>query len=155
MGEYGEKCKEKAKVGKEEYFEEMLEELRKHGIISTNELKKDLVKLVTSNKRKFKQIFYHDMLRSNTEEIEQFNRFELLNRLSRKQRKKLKGIKLWRWEYRENSNFKCIFAVTTVNNSNISILLCAFNEDWDKKKGNDNYEENINRAISILSQWLS
>lgn len=56
-----------------------------------------------------------------------------------------------RYEYRYSSNLKCIFIVKKVNNNEV-ILLCAFNEDGDKQKGNDSYKTNIKRAIRIFER---
>ena len=39
--------------------------------------------------------------------------------------------------------------------SDIPILLCAFNEDETKKKGNDSYAYNIERANEIIKRISS
>ena len=38
------------------------------------------------------------------------------------------------------------------NDDESRILLNAFNEDWNKTKGNDSYKENIKRAIRIYDK---
>ena len=75
--------------------------------------------------------------------------------LTKKQKIAIEGSILWRYEYRNTSNLKCIFIVKKENNSDIPILLCAFNEDETKKKGNDSYAYNIERAIEIIKRISS
>lgn len=42
--------------------------------------------------------------------------------------------------------------VIDVNNNNETRLLCAFNEDGDKKTGKNSYNFNIERAIKIYEE---
>lgn len=124
---------------------EMLKLLARNYIFATNSFKRDITKLVTTNVEKFVEIFTRDIRRKN---FDDYNKYELLN-LSPKQKKKIDGKKLYRYEYRENSNLKCIYTIEDENNIKRVILLCAFNEDGDKKKGKNSYNDNINRAIGI------
>lgn len=124
---------------------EMLKLLARNYIFATNSFKRDITKLVTTNVEKFVKIFARDIRRKN---FDDYNKYELLN-LSPKQKKKIDGKKLYRYEYRENSNLKCIYTIEDENNIKRVILLCAFNEDGDKKKGKNSYNDNINRAIGI------
>lgn len=110
----------------------LLKELQRHGIYSTKEITKDLQKLVNTDIESFAEAFYKDFIRKD---FENYNKFEKLRHLTSKQKKKLKGNFLRRYEYRNTSNSRCIFIVCMENNNNIPILLCAFNEDGDKKTG--------------------
>lgn len=130
---------------KENAIIEMLKLLEKNNIFSTQEFKKDILKLVNTNTNKFIKIFYKDIRRKN---FEDYNRFEVLQ-LSNKQKRLLNGKNLYRYEYRENSNLKCIYIIETENNMEEIILLSAFNEDGDKKRGKNLYNDNIERAIRI------
>ena len=56
---------------------------------------------------------------------------------------------MYRYEYRKNSNLRCIYMINNENNMNEIVLLCAFNEDGDKRKGRNSYKDNIERAIRI------
>ncbi len=130
---------------------EMLKLLSINNIYSSTEFEKDLVKLVNSNVKKFIKIFSRDLRRRN---FEDFNRFELLN-LDKKQHNKLEGNSLYRYEYRNTSNLRCIYTIINENNIDKIILLCAFNEDGDKKKGKNSYKDNIERAIRIYLNIFS
>ena len=110
---------------------EMLRLLSRNNIYSTPEFEKDLVKLVTTNIKKFIKNFSRDIRRKN---FEQFNRFERL-KLTKNQRKILNGNDLYRYEYRNDSNLRCIYVINNDNNNKEIILLSAFNEDGDKEKG--------------------
>lgn len=124
---------------------EMLRLLRKNGIYSTKKFEKDLVKLVKTNIKKFVENFSKDIRRRN---LEEYNKSEMLG-IDKKQKIRLDGNNLYRYEYREDSNLKCIYMVNNENNKRELILLCAFNEDGDKKKGQSSYNDNIDRAIRI------
>ena len=124
---------------------EMLRLLSRNNIYSTPEFERDLVKLVTTNIKKFIKNFSRDIRRKS---FEQFNRFEKL-KLTKKQREILNGNDLYRYEYRNDSNLRCIYVINNDNNNQEVILLCAFNEDGDKDKGKKSYKDNINRAIRI------
>lgn len=128
-------------------IETMLKLLTINNIYSTEEFKKDLLKLVNTNVKKFVKNFYRDIRRRN---IEQYNRFEKL-KLTKKQKEILEGNDLYRYEYRNDSNLRCIYIINNDNNSNDdkTILLNAFNEDGDKFKGKKSYKDNIDRAIRI------
>ena len=130
---------------KENAIIEMLKLLEKNNIFSTQEFKKDILKLVNTNTNKFIKNFYRDIRRKN---FEDYNRFEVLQ-ISNKQKRLLNGKNLYRYEYRENSNLKCIYIIETENNMEEIILLSAFNEDGDKKRGKNSYNDNIERAIRI------
>ena len=124
---------------------EMLLLLKKNNIFSTDEFEKDLEKLITTNVGSFIKNFWRDIRRKN---FEDFNRYEKL-KLTKKQKEKISGKDLYRYEYRKNSNLKCIYMIDNTNNIKKIILLCAFNEDGDKTKGKNSYKDNINRAIRI------
>lgn len=124
---------------------EMLRLLKYNNVYATTDFEKDLVKLVNNDINKFIKNFYKDMIRNN---LKDYNRYEMLN-LNKKQREKLDGNNLYRYEYRKNSNLRCIYLIENENNTNKLILICAFNEDGDKTKGKNSYNNNINRAIRI------
>ena len=130
---------------------EMLKLLSINNIYSSTEFEKDLVKLVNSNVKRFIKLFSRDLIRRN---FEDFNRFEILN-LDRKQRTKINGNNLYRYEYRNTSNLRCIYTIINENNMDKIFLLCAFNEDGDKTKGKKSYKDNIERAIRIYLNIFS
>ena len=135
-------------MSNENEIETMLKLLTINNIYSTEEFKKDLLKLVNTNVKKFVKNFYRDIRRRN---IEQYNRFEKL-KLTKKQKEILEGNDLYRYEYRNDSNLRCIYIINNDNNNsndNKTILLNAFNEDGDKFKGKKSYKDNIDRAIRI------
>lgn len=127
----------------------VLQMLEKRGIRSTKDFEKDLEKLVKENVMDFLETFYKDFIRMN---FDSYNRFEILRNLSKSQKQRLRGQNLRRYEYRKNSNLKCIFIIDNDNNKNMPIILCAFNEDGDKKKGKNSYKDNIERAITIFEK---
>lgn len=127
----------------------LLQALHRHGIESTKDVLKDLQKLVNTDVKSFVEVFYRDFIRMD---FENYNKFEKLKHLSNKQKNRLNGNVLRRYEYRNNLNLKCIFIVCTDNNKNVPILLCAFNEDGDKKTGKSSYNKNIDRAIKIFER---
>lgn len=124
---------------------EMLRLLKINNIYSTKEFERDLVKLVSTNVKKFVKNFTRDIIRKD---FEQFNRFEKL-KLTKKQRENLNGNDLYRYEYRNDSNLRCIYVINNDNNNKEIILLSAFNEDGNKDKGKNSYKDNIDRAIRI------
>ena len=124
---------------------EMLRLLKINNIYSTKEFERDLVKLVSTNVKKFIKNFTRDIIRKD---FEQFNRFEKL-KLTKKQRENLNGNDLYRYEYRNDSNLRCIYVINNDNNNKQIILLSAFNEDGNKDKGKNSYKDNIDRAIRI------
>lgn len=123
----------------------MLDALKKNDVLCSLDFKNDILKLISTNAKGFIKKFYHDMIRKN---YNQLNRFEVL-KLNRKQRNELNRNDLYRYEYRSNSNLRCIFTIVNVNNIEKVILLCAFNEDGNKTKGKNSYKDNIERAIRI------
>lgn len=129
----------------------LLNELQRHGIISTKNVTKDLKNLVNSDTEDFVRVFFRDFVRKDFDNL---NKFEKLSNLNKKQRKKLKGNLLRRYEYRNKSNLRCIFIVYNDNNNDIPILLCAFSEDGDKKTGKKSYNKNIDRAIDIFEKVI-
>ena len=124
---------------------EMLRLLKINNIYSTKEFERDLVKLVSTNVKKFIKNFTRDIIRKD---FEQFNRFEKL-KLTKKQRENLNGNDLYRYEYRNDSTLRCIYVINNDNNNKEIILLSAFNEDGNKDKGKNSYKDNIDRAIRI------
>ena len=129
----------------------LLQRLHEHGIESTKDIAKDLQKLVNTDIESFTESFYKDFIRMN---FENYNKFEKLRHLNSKQKKRLNGNFLRRYEYRNTSNLRCIFIVCMENNNDIPILLCAFNEDGDKKTGKKSYNKNIDRAIDIFERVM-
>ena len=138
-------------MSQENLIIEMLKLLSINNIYSSTEFEKDLVKLVNSNVKRFIKLFSRDLIRRN---FEDFNRFEILN-LDRKQRTKINGNNLYRYEYRNTSNLRCIYTIINENNIDKIFLLCAFNEDGDKIKGKKSYKDNIERAIRIYINIFS
>ena len=138
-------------MGNEASIEKLLKELQRHGIYSTKEITKDLQKLVNTDLEGFAEAFYKDFIRKD---FENYNKFEKLRHLNKKQRKRLNGNFLRRYEYRNTSNLRCIFIVCVENNNDVPILLCAFNEDGDKKTGKKSYNKNIDRAIDIFERVM-
>lgn len=138
-------------MSQENLIIEMLKLLSINNIYSSTEFEKDLVKLVNSNVKRFIKLFSRDLIRRN---FEDFNRFEILN-LDRKQRTKINGNNLYRYEYRNTSNLRCIYTIINENNIDKIFLLCAFNEDEDKTKGKKSYKDNIERAIRIYLNIFS
>lgn len=128
----------------------MLQRLQEeHGILCTKDARKDFQKLVQTDVNDFCQVFYKDFIRKD---FDDYNRFEKLSIYNPKQKRRLKGQILRRYEYRNTSNLRCIFIVYQENNNDIPIILCAFNEDGNKKKGKGSYNSNIERAISIFER---
>ena len=126
----------------------LLQYLQNEGIRVTEDFVKDIHKLIQTDIKNFALQFFKDFARKD---FENYNRFEKL-KLTKEQRIMLEGNVLWRYEYRNTSNFRCIFIVQKGHNSNIPILLCAFNENGGKKKGENSYNHNIRRAIEIIQK---
>ena len=127
----------------------LIKNLQRHNIRCTKELEKDLQKLVTTDLERFIENFSKDFSRRN---FDKYNKFEKLQNLTENQKRNLKGNLLRRYEYRNTSNLRCIFIVCNDNNKSVPIILCAFNEDGDKKTGRNSYNKNINRAINIFKR---
>lgn len=129
----------------------LLQELQRHGIFSTKDVKKDLQKLVNTDLEKFIEVFLKDFIRKD---FDNYNKFEILRHLTKQQKKRLNGNLLRRYEFRNTSNLRCIFIVCNENNNSVPIILCAFNEDGDKKTGKKSYNKNIDRAIDIFERVM-
>lgn len=130
---------------KNEKLLRMFQVLGKNNIYCSNSCYKDINKIVTTNINTFIENFTTDFLRKK---FEQYNRFEKLI-LNDKQKKALNGNNLYRYEYRENSNFRCIYIIEEGENI---ILLSAFNEDGDKRAGKKSYNDNIEKAINVYNK---
>ncbi len=130
---------------KNEKLLRMFQVLEKNNIYCSNSCYKDINKIVTTNINTFIEKFSTDFLRKK---FEQYNRFEKL-KLNDKQKNALNGNSLYRYEYRENSNFRCIYIIEEGENI---ILLSAFNEDGNKKAGKNSYNDNIEKAINIYNK---
>lgn len=117
-------------MGKTDEIVRLLQFLQNEGIRVTEEFANDLKKLVQTNITKFAKCLYNDFARMD---FHNYNRFEKLS-LTKKQKVRLGGNVLWRYEYRDFSNLRCIFVVINeYTTTNMPILLCAFNEDGKKK----------------------
>ena len=108
----------------------LLQYLQNEGIRVTNDFVKDIFKLIRTDIEKFASQFYRDFVRKD---FENYNRFEKLN-LNKKQRSDINNNILWRYEYRNSLNFRCIFIIEKENNKDVPILLCAFLENGIKQK---------------------
>lgn len=138
-------------MGKDTEILRLIQYLQNEGIFATEEFVKDLQKLIQTDVEKFVAQFFKDFSRKD---FENYNRFEKL-KLTKKQKQILEGNILWRYEYRNASNFRCIFIVQRDNNTNIPILLCAFNENGGKKRSDGSYNHNIKRALDIIKKYSS
>ena len=126
-----------------------LQYLQNEDIRVTDDFVKDLRKLILTDIDTFTSQFYKDFTRKN---FKKYNRFEIL-KLTKQQRAEIGNNILWRYEYRNTSNFRCIFTIAKDNNNiDFPLLLCAFNENGQKKNGSDSYNHNIKRAIQILKK---
>ncbi len=129
----------------------LLQYLQNEGIRATDDFVKDIQRLIQTDVETFAAQFYKDFARKD---FEKYSRFEKL-KLTQPQKAMIDGNILWRYEYRNTSNFRCIFILEKAHNGNSPILLCAFNEDGGKKKGNNSYDHNIKRAIQIIKKISS
>lgn len=116
-------------MGKTDEIVRLLQFLQNEGIRVTKDFENDLKKLVQTNITKFAACLYRDLTRRD---FHKYNRFEKLS-LTKKQKVRLEGNVLWRYEYRNFSNLRCIFVVINEDTTDKPILLCAFNEDGNKK----------------------
>ena len=123
----------------------MFRELSKHDVQASEQFFDDIKRLVKTDINKFIEAFTRDLMRSNLKEYKKYERLKL----TKAQNKRLNGNALFRYEYRNNSNLRCIYMVRNVNNDNETYLLCAFNEDGGQKTGQNSYNFNIERAIKI------
>ena len=135
-------------MGKYNEILRLLQYLQNEGIRVTKDFVKDLQKLIHTDVEAFALQFYKDFARKD---FENYNRFEKL-KLTKQQKETIEGRILWRYEYRNTSNFRCIFILEKEHNSSIPILLCAFNENGGKRKGDSSYDHNIKRAIDIIKK---
>ena len=133
-------------MGKTDEILRFLQYLDKEGIRFTNDFVDDVKKLVKTDIPTFAKCFYSAFARKD---FTRYNKFEKL-KLTPKQKTRLDGSVLWRYEYRGSSNFRCIFFTESEYNTSTPILVCAFNEDGDKKQSSNSYAHNIERAINIL-----
>lgn len=138
-------------MGKNDEILRLLQYLQNEGIRVTKEFVKDIQKLIQTDIADFASQFFKDFARKD---FENYNRFEKL-KLTKQQRLDIQGNILWRYEYRNTSNFRCIFIVEKEKNTNNPILLCAFNENGGKKQGENSYNHNITRAIDIIKKYSS
>ena len=129
----------------------LLQYLQNEGIRVTDDFVRDIQKLIQTDMETFASQFFKDFARKD---FKNYNRFKKL-KLTKQQKLMIDGNILWRYEYRNTSNFRCIFILEKAHNCNSPILLCAFNEDETKKKGNDSYAYNIERAIEIIKRISS
>lgn len=124
-------------------FTRMFQVLKLHGVYASAQFRKDIEDLVKTDIIKFIDDFTKAFSRINLKEQ---NKYERLS-IRPEQKKKLDGNSLFRYEYRNTSNLRCIYITRDVNNSNKTILLNAFNEVKGKTKGKNSYRFNIERAI--------
>lgn len=129
---------------KNEELLRMFQVLEKNKVFCSKTCYKDICKLVNTDINIFIKNFTKDFLRKN---FEDYNRFEKLS-ITDTQKRKLNGNNLYRYEYRNNSNLRCIYIIEEGNNI---ILLCAFNEDGSKKDGKKSYDNNIRKAIRLYN----
>ncbi len=129
-------------INKDKFYKSF-EYMRKFGFDYSKQFLKDISKLVTSNVEAFLESCRKDF---SINKLNNYNKFEKLN-LSLNQAKRLKGLSLYRYEYRKESNIRIIYTII-VNNTVYAV--CAFNEDSSKRKSKDSYNANINRAINII-----
>lgn len=126
----------------------MFQVLEEHGVYASEQFFDDIKSLVKTDVKKFIKDFTKNFMRKN---LKEYKKIERLSTTS-SQNKRLDGNALFRYEYRNSSNLRCIYMVINVNNSDEIRLLCAFNEDGNKKKGKNSYDSNIERAIRIYEE---
>lgn len=127
---------------------EMFRLLEKHNVYASRQFMKDIKALVQTDIKKFIKDFTKNFIRTNLKEHKKYERLKT----TPSQNKRLNGNALFRYEYRNTSNLRCIYMVVNVNNINETRLLCAFNEDGNKHSGKNTYDFNIERAIRIYEQ---
>lgn len=127
---------------------QMLRELEIYGFHYTKDFYKDIISLIDTDLKKFIKVFSFEMKLFDENE---YNKFERLYPEEESQKRKLGSDELYRYEYRRSKkNVKCIFVL--LKKDGTKLLLNAFQEDWDKTKGDDSYKDNIKRAMRILSK---
>lgn len=130
-------------------LEKLYKILETHNVYSTPEFKNDILKLVKTDIKKFISDFHQYFSRINLKDYKKYERLSL----TRKQNIDLDGHSLFRFEYRNSSNLRCIYIIQNEDNRRETILLCAFNEDNNKKSGKNTYKNNIDRAILIYKKY--
>lgn len=126
----------------------MFKILEEHGVYASEQFFDDIRSLVKTDIKKFIRDFTRNFMRSNLKDYKKFERLKT----SASQNKRLNGNALFRYEYRNSSNLRCIYMVKDVNNNKETLLLCAFNEDGNKRMGKNSYDFNIERAIKIYEE---
>lgn len=127
---------------------QMLRELEIYGFRYTKDFYKDITNLIDTDLKKFIKVFSFEMKLFDENE---YNKFERLYPEEENQKKKLGDDKLYRYEYRRSKkNVKCIFVLFKKDGT--KLFLNAFQEDWDKTKGDNSYKDNMKRAMRILSK---
>lgn len=124
-------------------FNKMFLLLEMHDVYATKQFEKDICSLVKTDVQKFIKDFTRDFSRNSLKEYKKYERLKL----TPNQNKELDGNALFRYEYRNSSNLRCIYMMIDENNSNKTFLLNAFNEDNSKSGGKNSYNFNIERAI--------
>ena len=126
----------------------MFQILETHNVYASEQFFDDIRKLVKTDLEKFIRDFVRNFTRINLKDLKKYERLSI----SKKQKLRLEGNSLFRYEYRNSTNLRCIYMVLNVNNTNETHLLCAFNEDGNKHSGKNSYDLNIERAIRIYEQ---
>lgn len=135
-------------MGTDDWFLKMFQVLEEHGVYASKQFFDDIKSLVKTDIKKFIKDFTKNFTRKDLKEYKKYERLKT----TPSQNKRLDGNALFRYEYRNSSNLRCIYMVIDVNNNNETRLLCAFNEDGDKKTGKNSYNFNIERAIKIYEE---
>ena len=130
---------------RQEALDKMFLMLEMHNVFTTPTFAKDILNLVETDINKFIEKFSKDMIRNNLKDYKKYERL----RLTSSQSKKLDGNSLFRYEYRNSTNLRCIYLIIDENTNKRTLLLNAFNEDENKTKGKNSYNFNIERAIKI------
>lgn len=130
-------------------LEKLYKILEIHNVYTTPEFRNDILKLVKTDIKKFISDFHQYFSRINLKDYKKYERLSL----TKKQNSNLEGHALFRFEYRNSSNLRCIYILQNENNIQETILLCAFNEDGSKKTGKNTYNHNIERAIQIYQKY--
>ena len=123
----------------------MFQILETHNVYASEQFFDDIRKLVKTDLEKFIRDFVRNFTRVDLKDLKKYERLSI----SKKQKLRLDGNSLFRYEYRNSTNLRCIYMVKNVNNINETYLLCAFNEDGNRSKGKNSYKDNIERAIKI------
>ncbi len=122
--------------------------MQKYNFEFSEDIVKDLNKLVKSDMDSFLIQVTKDFL---TFDYDNLNRFEKINLIA-KQKEEIRGMQLYRYEYRKEGNLRILFVMKVKKKS---YFLCAFNENGGKHKSKDSYKINIERAISIFKKIRS